>query len=259
MNKPIIIITGASSGIGAATARRLAREQVCLTLAARREGRLQELAKEVEALGSEALIVPTDVTQRSDIRRMLHATQERWGRVDVLLNNAGISFDEPLVELKPDRIRTEVAVNLIAVIECSQAVLPAMVRRGSGHIINVSSVAGLIGLPGMSLYSATKFGVIGFSEALMREVHRYHIRVTAFCPGYVMTNFSPFLEKVSAGEKGLRKPAGLMNPDYIARRISQVIHHPRRQVILPYFWSLLAAGARMSPEIASYIVPWFIP
>jgi short-subunit dehydrogenase len=117
----------------------------------------------------------------------------------------------------------------------------------------------LIGLPGTSLYSATKFGVIGFSEALMREVRRYHIRVTAFCPGYVTTNFSPFLEKVSAGEKGVRKPAGLMSPEYIAKRLSQVIHHPRRQVILPYFWSLLAAGARMSPDIASYIVPWFIP
>ena len=190
---------------------------------------------------------------------MVKTTLEQWGKIDVLVNNAGVIYDRPVVALKPEQLREEVAVNLTAVIECSQAVLPAMVRHGSGHIINVSSIAGLIGLPGTSLYSATKFGVIGFSEALMREVRRYHIQVTAFCPGYVTTNFSPFLEKVSAGEKGVRKPIGLMSPEYIAKRISRVIHHPCRQVILPYIWSLLAAGARMSPDIASYIVPWFIP
>jgi 3-oxoacyl-[acyl-carrier protein] reductase len=258
-DRKVVLITGASSGIGRAVALRLAAEGMRVALAARRLELLQETAAEIMAGGGEAFVAPTDLRSTEEIHRLVKSTLAQWGQIDVLVNNAGVIYDRPLVAIKPEQLREEVATNLTAVIECSQAVLPAMVRRGSGHIINVSSVAGLIGLPGMSLYSATKFGVIGFSEALMREVHRYHIRVTAFCPGYVMTNFSPFLEKVGAGEKGVHKPAGLMNPEYIAKRIAQVIHHPSRQVILPYFWSLLAAGARMSPEIASHIVPWFIP
>ncbi len=258
-DRKVVLITGASSGIGRATALYLAAEGMRVSLAARRFELLQQTANEIIAGGGDAMVAPTDVCSTAEIHRMVKATLEKWGKIDVLINNAGVIYDRPVVALKPDQLRQEVAVNLTAVIECSQAVLPAMVRHGSGHIINVSSIAGLIGLPGTSLYSATKFGVIGFSEALMREVHRYHIRVTAFCPGYVTTNFSPFLEKVSAGEKGVRKPIGLMSPEYIARRLSRVIHHPRRQVILPYIWSLLAAGARMSPDIASHIVPWFIP
>jgi short-subunit dehydrogenase len=258
-NRKVVLITGASSGIGRVAAMHLAAEGMRVALAARRLELLQQTAAEITAGGGEAIALQTDIRSTEEIRSMVKATLEQWGKIDVLVNNAGVIYDRPVVALKPDQLREEVAVNLTAVIECSQAVLPAMVRHGSGHIINVSSIAGLIGLPGTSLYSATKFGVIGFSEALMREVRRYHIRVTAFCPGYVTTNFSPFLEKVSAGEKGVRKPAGLMSPEYIAKRLSQVIHHPRRQVILPYFWSLLAAGARMSPDIASYIVPWFIP
>ena len=258
-DRKVVLITGASSGIGRVAAKHLAAEGMRVAMAARRLEMLQQTAGEITAVGGEAIALQTDVRSSEEIRSMVKATLERWGKIDVLVNNAGVIYDRPVVALKPDQLREEVAVNLTAVIECSQAVLPSMVRHGSGHIINVSSIAGLIGLPGTSLYSATKFGVIGFSEALMREVRRYHIRVTAFCPGYVTTNFSPFLEKVSAGEKGVRKPAGLMSPEYIAKRLSQVIHHPRRQVILPYFWSLLAAGARMSPDIASYIVPWFIP
>jgi len=258
-DRKVVLITGASSGIGRSTALCLAAEGMRVALAARREGLLQQTAAEIQAAGGEALVLPTDVCSTEAIHKMVKAALEQWGQIDVLINNAGVIYDRPVVALKPDQLRQEVAVNLTAVIECSQAVLPAMVRRGFGHIINVSSIAGLIGLPGTSLYSATKFGVIGFSEALMREVRRYHIRVTAFCPGYVTTNFSPFLEKVSAGEKGVRKPIGLMTPEYIAKRLARVIHHPRRQVILPYIWSLLAAGARMSPDIASHIVPWFIP
>ena len=140
MNKPVMIITGASSGIGAATARRLARENVCLTLAARRIDRLKGVAEDVENAGSESLLVQTDVTQRTDIERMVQSTLERWGRVDVLVNNAGVSFDEPLVDLMPDNLRAEVQVNLIAPMECAQAVLPAMLQQKSGHIVNVASI-----------------------------------------------------------------------------------------------------------------------
>ena len=114
--------------------------------------------------------MPTDVTNRADIHHMVQSTLDRWGRIDVLLNDAGISYDEPLVDLEPDKIRNEVQVNLIALIECTQAVLPVMLRQKSGHIINVASIEGLIATPGSSVYCATKFGVFGFSDSLRRQL-----------------------------------------------------------------------------------------
>jgi len=257
MIKPVIIITGASSGIGAATARRLAQEQVCLTLAARRASRLQELARQVEALGSEALIIPTDVTQRADIRRMLQATLERWGRVDVLLNNAGVSFDEPLVELDPEKVRNEVAVNLIAVIECAQAVLPVMLRQKSGHIINVASIEGLIATPGSSVYCATKFGVFGFSDALRRQLRGSGVHVSAVCPGYTPSEITPRLKAIVDGSPEVVHHPGLMPTAYVADQIARLVRHPRRLVVLPRSWSVLVTVAFLFPGLADRLVPSF--
>ena len=257
MNKPVIIITGASSGIGAATARRLAQEQVCLTLAARRADRLQELAGQVEALGSEALIVPSDVTQRADIQRMLQVTLARWGRVDVLLNNAGISFDEPLVELDPDKIKTEVAVNLLAVIECSQAVLPQMLHQKSGHIINVSSIEGLIATPGSSVYCATKFGVFGFSDALRRQLRGSGVHVSAVCPGYTPSEITPRLKAIVDGSPHAVRHPGLMPTTYVADQIAKLVKQPRRMLVLPRSWSVLVTVAFLFPGLADRLVGSF--
>ncbi|MBE3066121.1 MAG: SDR family oxidoreductase, partial [Chloroflexi bacterium] len=168
-NGKVVIITGASSGIGAAVARRLAHDGMRLTLAARRLDRLEQVAAEVEALGGEALVVQTDVRNRDELQRMVQTTLDRWGHIDVLLNNAGLGHDKPLIRIKPEKIRDEIHINLIAVIECAQVVLPVMLHQKSGHIINVASMAGLIATPGSTIYSATKFGVNGFSDALRRE------------------------------------------------------------------------------------------
>jgi short-subunit dehydrogenase len=257
MNKPVIIITGASSGIGAATARRLAQEQVCLTLAARRTDRLQTLAKEVEALGSQALILPTDVTRRPDIDRMVQATLERWGRVDVLLNNAGISFDEPLVDLEPEKLRAEVAVNLVAVIECAQAVLPAMLRQKSGHIINEASIEGLIATPGSSVYCATKFGVFGFSDALRRQLRGSGVHVSAVCPGYTPSEITPRLKAIVDGSPQAVRHPGLMPTAYVAGQIAKLVRHPRRMLVLPRSWGMLVTAAFLFPGLADRLVGSF--
>ena len=257
MNRPVIIITGASSGIGAASARWLAREQVCLTLAARREGRLQELAREVEGLGSEALILTTDVTQRTNIDRMVQATLERWGRVDVLLNNAGVSFDEPLVTLEPEKIRTEVAINLVAVIECAQAVLPAMLRQKAGHIINVASIKGLIAPPGSSVYCATKFGVFGFSDALRRQLRGSGVQVSAVCPGYTPSEITPRLKAIVDGSPEAVHHPGLMPTTYVADQITKLVKHPRRMMVLPRSWSVLVTMAFLFPGLADRLVGSF--
>ena len=254
MNKPVIIITGASSGIGAATARRLARENVCLTLAARRADRLHGVASDVEKLGSEALIMPTDVTNRPDIHHMVQSTLDRWGRIDVLLNDAGISYDEPLVDLEPDKIRNEVQVNLIALIECTQAVLPVMLKQKSGHIINVASIEGLIATPGSSVYCATKFGVFGFSDSLRRQLRGSNIHVSAFCPGYTPSEITPRLKAVVEGRPDAPHHPGLMPTSYVADQIARLVRHPRRMVILPRSWSVLVLVAFLFPSVADALV-----
>jgi|SRR5271157_5880 len=257
MNKPVIIITGASSGIGAATAHCLARENVCLTLAARRTDRLQGVASDVEKLGSEALIMPTDVTNRADIHHMVQSTLDRWGRIDVLLNDAGISYDEPLVDLEPDKIRTEVQVNLIALIECTQAVLPVMLGQKSGHIINVASIEGLIATPGSSVYCATKFGVFGFSDSLRRQLRGSGIHVSAFCPGYTPSEITPRLKAHVEGRPDAPHHPGLMPTSYVAVQIARLIRHPRRMVILPRSWSVLVLVAFLFPGVADALVSKF--
>ena len=257
MHNPVMIITGASSGIGAATARRVARDRVRLTLAGRREDRLRGVAREVEQLESEALVVPTDVTNRAEIRRMAQSTLDRWGRVDVLVNNAGVSYDEPLVDLDPDKVRAEVQVNLIAPIECTQAVLPVMLGQKSGHIINIASLEGLIATPGSSVYCATKFGVFGFSDSLRRQLRDTGIHVSAFCPGYTPSELTPRLKAHVEGGPDAPHHPGLMLTDYVADQIARLVRHPRRLVVLPRSWSVLVLVAFLFPGMADFLVSRF--
>ena len=246
----VVIVTGASSGIGESTARRLGRDSMRVVLAARREDALKRIAREMAAAGAEALVVPTDVRDRAAIGRLVQATLEHWGRVDVLVNNAGLGYSRRVADLDPLQLREQVDVNLVAVIECAQAVLPAMFRQGSGHIINVASIAGLIGLPNSGVYCATKFAVVGFSDALRREVRSRGIRVTAFCPGFVATNFSPRLLAVLASQ---RRMPGVMSADYVAGRIAHLIRRPRRLDIIPPGWGALAALGQSLPWLADLV------
>jgi short-subunit dehydrogenase len=252
------IVTGASSGIGEATARRLAREGMRVTLAARRQDELERVAGEIEAGGGQALIAPTDVRDRAAIRRMVQTTLDRWGRVDVLINNAGLGYSARVVDLDPDQLRAQVSVNLVAVIECAQAVLPAMMQKKSGHIINVASIAGLVGLPGSSVYSATKSAVISFSDALRREMRTSGIQVTALCPGFVATNFSPRLKKIAEGRPDAQRLPGVMQADYVADRIAGLIRHPRRRLIIPPGWGLLAAFAQAFPQLTDLVLSRYV-
>jgi len=254
----VAIVTGASSGIGEATARRLARDGMRVTLAARRQDELERVAGEIEAGGGQALVAPTDVRDRAAIHRMVKITLDTWGRVDVLINNAGLGYSAHVVNLNPDQLRAQVDVNLVAVIECAQAVLPAMMQRKSGHIINVASIAGLVGLPGSSVYSATKSAVISFSDALRREVRTSGIQVMALCPGFVATNFSPRLKKIAEGRPDAQRLPGVMQADYVAGRIANLIRHPRRRLIIPLGWGLLAAAAQAFPWLTDFVLSRYV-
>ena len=254
----VVIITGASSGIGAAVARRLARDGLCLTLAARRLDRLEQVANEVKALGGEPIIVQTDVRNRSDIERMVEVTLNQWEHIDVLFNNAGLSHDKLLIRIKPEKIRDEINVNLTAVIECAQVVLPVMLRQKSGHIINVASIAGLIALPGSTIYSTTKFGIIGFSDSLRRELHGTRIHVSAFCPGFTPSEISPSLNAIETGQPGAPRPFGLMPVTFVADQAARLINHPHLRLIIPRSWTMLVFFASLFPGFADLIIPIFL-
>jgi short-subunit dehydrogenase len=254
----VAIVTGASSGIGEAVARRLAKGGARVVLAARREDRLQALAANIRSGGGEALVAPVNLRQQPDVARLVSATLQEWGKVDLLFNNAGVSFDQPLINVNPDQVREEVEVNLLAVIACAQAALKPMLKQRSGHIINVSSIAGLIGLPGSSIYNATKFGVIGFSEGLGREVRRYGVRVSAFCPGFVATDFSPRLQAIREKRPGAHSLPGVMDVEYVAERVLWLAQHPRRRYIIPHSWNILVWAARTFPWGADWIVSKFV-
>ena len=202
----VVVITGASSGMGAAAARHLANEGAAVVLGARRAGRIEALAAEITQAGGRAIAVTTDVTRREDIKALVAAAVETFGRIDVLINNAGVMPLSPLDRLKVDEWDRMIDVNLKGVLYGIAAALPYMKAQKSGHIINLSSVAGHKLFGGSAVYSATKFGVRALSEGLREEVAPDNIRVTIISPGAVRTEL---LEHIS--EKDIQQA----NEDYV--------------------------------------------
>src|SRR3954454_4762547 len=162
----VAVVTGASSGIGEATAKALAREGYAVALAARREDRINALAEEISSSGGKALSVATDVTDESSARALIETTRSELGSVDVLINNAGVMLLGPILGAETEHWRTMVNVNVLGLLYCTHAALPHMQEQGGGHIVNVSSVAGRVARMGSGVYNATKFGVVAFSESV---------------------------------------------------------------------------------------------
>ncbi|RZA29276.1 MAG: SDR family oxidoreductase, partial [Lysobacteraceae bacterium] len=189
MNR-VVVITGASSGIGAEMARQLAAKEgtgIALVLAARNAARLEVVAGECTARGAQVLVVPTDVGVQIQCRRLVISALEHFGRIDVLVNNAGRSAHALFEEVEALSWYEELMrVNLWGAVWCTQAALPAL-KASSGKIVAVSSLAGLVGVPGRTAYSATKFAMTGFFEALRAEMKGYGVSVTTAYPGVVAT------------------------------------------------------------------------
>ncbi|MGZ8610851.1 MAG: SDR family NAD(P)-dependent oxidoreductase [Actinomycetota bacterium] len=183
----IVVVTGASAGIGEATATRFARAGSTVVLAARRLDRLEALAAGIDARGGRALAVRCDVTRRADVEDLVARTYETFGRCDVLVNDAGVPGGGPFAELTLDQIEHVVDVNLGGVLLGTHAFLPGMLERGHSHVVNVASIAGRFAMPGAAVYSATKHAVVAFSEALDGETRDRGVRVTAVNPGLVVT------------------------------------------------------------------------
>ncbi len=183
----VAAITGASSGIGEATALALAAAGAAVSLAARRTDRIEELARRIESDGGRALAVPTDVTKEEEARAFVERTNEELGRLDILVNNAGLMLLGPVYGADTSEWRNMVEINMLGLLYCTHAALPIMGGQGSGHIVNISSVAGRNATFGAAVYNLTKFGVNGFSEALRQELSPANVRVTVVEPGFVAT------------------------------------------------------------------------
>ncbi len=222
-----VIITGASSGIGAATARLLAREGARVVLAARRADRLDALRAEIEDAGGTALVVETDVTDRAQCEALIAQTVEAFGRVDVLVNNAGVMPLSLAESVRMDEWMQMVEVNINGVLYCTGAAIPHMISQEAGHIVNVSSVAGRRVFYGGSVYCATKHAITAFSEGLRMELGpRHGIRVTSIEPGAVATELFQAIEDPAFKESAPEFKATPIAPEDIAEAIRYAVSAP---------------------------------
>jgi NADP-dependent 3-hydroxy acid dehydrogenase YdfG len=197
----VVVITGASSGLGEATARLLSAGGAAVALGARRADRLKALASEISDNGGKALAVATDVTSRDQVKALVEQVVARFGRIDVMINNAGLMPQAPLERLKVDEWDRMIDVNIKGVLYGIAAALPHMQRQKAGHFINVSSVAGHRIGPGFAVYAATKHAVRALSEGLRQEVKPYNIRTTVISPGAVATELPGGISDTETAER----------------------------------------------------------
>jgi short-subunit dehydrogenase len=259
-----IVITGASEGIGAEMARQLARRhgaQLALVLAARQEAALQAVAAQCQAAGAATLVVRTDVSDQTQCSALIAAAMARFGRIDVLINNAGMSAQALFADVRAEnlgRYEQLMKINLWGSVWCTHAALPAL-KESRGSIVAVSSLAGLVGVPGRTAYSATKFAMTGFFEALRAEMKSAGVSVTTAYPGVVATQIRHRgfnAAGAPAGSSGLREDAA-MSVEECARLIIQGMVRREREVVmtakgrLGRWLKLLAPGAVENMALAA--------
>ncbi len=245
----VAIVTGASSGIGRETALALARAGCHVALAARREVLLQEVARQIRALGRESLVVPTDVRDRDQVNRLVQATLERWARVDILVANAGAYIRRPIRELRVEDLEQSFAVNFYGSVYAVLAVLPHMLERGQGHIVLVTSMDAKKGIPPDTPYVAAKFALAGFGDVLRQELHGTGVHVTIVFPGRVDT---PLIQNLTVPWISAK-----IRPTVVAQAILKGIRKRTPEVIVPWQARLLVYAHAISPRLADWAVRFF--
>jgi NADP-dependent 3-hydroxy acid dehydrogenase YdfG/uncharacterized protein YciI len=207
----VALVTGASSGIGEATALTLARNGAKVVLVARRVERLQAVASRIAGEGGEALPLGVDVAQENEVRSMVEQVKGAFGRLDILVNSAGVMLLAPVAEAETADWRRMIDLNLFALMCVTKEALPLLKLGAAGHIVNIASLAGRVANPTASAYAATKFGVVGFSESLRREVYKDKIRVTVVEPGMVATELGEHITN-AAMKANLQERLASMHP-----------------------------------------------
>jgi len=253
----VVIVTGASSGIGAVTAVEFAKGGAHVVLAARRIKKLREVAQQLQHYDIETLVVEADVSKDEDLEALIQQTLDKFGRIDVLVNNAGVAYSGRLTEHTPEQIQQLLNVNFYGAIRLTQLVLPTMLHQNSGHIINITSVAGLIKSPGQPVYSATKAGLNAFSDSLRREVMGSGVRVSTVLPGFTYTPMvgeekgTPQDVENALRKGGLFLPGTVLDkPETVAETIVDVYRHYRRSAIMGGTMVQLGLSSNAFPDIA---------
>lgn len=241
----VVLITGASQGIGAACAAEFARAGARLSLTARSEDGLRKAAP------PEALLTAGDVTSDSDRRRIVDRTLEKFGKIDILINNAGAGLYLPSWSVPLEEARWLMELNFFAVLALTQLVAPQMRAQRSGMIVNVSSVAGKVPLPWMTLYSASKYALGALTEGLGMELRRDGIRAMTVCPGYVKTRFQENAHGGSVPEAVARTRRFAITAEECARAIRRGVERDARTVVTPWAAWLLVVAMRVAPGLVT--------
>jgi short-subunit dehydrogenase len=235
LNETVALVTGASSGIGAATARELAKRGARVVLAARRADLLAEQVAAITNAGGQATAIEADVADSAALERLANDAVAVYGRVDALINNAGIGSGKRYERMEPEDIERMVSVNLMAPLLLTRLLLPGMLERKRGSVVCVASVSGLIATE--TLYSATKFGVRGFALSLRRELRGTGVNVSVVSPGFIRTDLTAW------------RRAPMPGPEIVANAIAGLLTRPRREVVVPASYLGAVAVERLAPWI----------
>ena len=225
----IVLITGASSGIGRAASVLFAKEGANIILVARSKEKLEEVTEELKKFNVSSLVCECDVSDKSQVKKMCEIVLEKYKSIDILVNNAGFAIYGSVSNLTIEEIESQMETNYFGMIYCIKNFLPSMIKKKSGHIVNVASVAGSFGLPGIASYCASKFAMLGFSEGLKHELKETGIGVTVVSPIMVRTNF---FDHKSFDKMPKYSPTSL-SAETVAKAVLRAANSPRLEIIVP--------------------------
>jgi short-subunit dehydrogenase len=247
LSESIVVVTGASSGIGRATALAFARRGTAVVVCARREALLESVIEQCRSMGAEGLAVPADVRDETSMRAVARRALDRFGRIDIWVNNAGVGALGAFEALPPDVFRGVVETDFFGCVHGTRAVLPHFMAQGHGVLINVASMLGKMAMPYYTAYAAAKFAVVGFGETLREELIGTGVDVVTIMPAAIDT---PFVEH-SANYTGraLKPPRPVYDPEDVASTIVRAAEHPRREIFVGGVARALNVLHTMSPEL----------
>ncbi len=234
----VAVITGASMGIGEAIADLFLREGARLVLCARDLGRTQAAAQRIGATAENALCLACDVTQRGQVDALAQAAVQKFGRIDIWINNAGFGLNDSVEKVDMAQLRQMFDTNFFGMMECMQTAIPIMRRQGGGEIVNISSVSGHIATPYMGGYAATKHAMQAIGMAARMELRRHNINVVTVCPGYIATDFGKNMLKGSQPERVSAAASYAAGADVVARDTLKAVLKRKRQAVTPWFYWL---------------------